>query len=90
MKRLLYKLKYLKSLLIKGFGLNTIYYINSPQTLPPPLSKEDEERLTEFISHLSVKNPRDMAQKILQYSINLCKGNIQDDMSVLVFGMWKN
>ena len=49
-----------------------------------------EERLTEFISHLSVKNPRDMAQKILQYSINLCKGNIQDDMSVLVFGMWKN
>ena len=49
-----------------------------------------EERLTEFISHLSVKNPRDMAQKILQYSISLCKGNIQDDMSVLVFGMWKN
>ena len=49
-----------------------------------------EERLTEFISHLSVKNPRDMAQKILQYSISLCKGNIQDDMSDLVFGMWKN
>ena len=49
-----------------------------------------EERLTEYISRLSVKNPRDMAQRILQYCISLCKGNIQDDMSVLVFGMWKN
>lgn len=49
-----------------------------------------EEKLTDFISHLSVKNPRDMAQKILQYCIGLCKGSIQDDMSVLVFGMWKN
>ena len=49
-----------------------------------------EERLTEFISRLSVKNPRDMAQHILKYCIGLCKGNIKDDMSVLVFGMWKN
>lgn len=49
-----------------------------------------EEKLTEFISGLTVKNPRDMAQRILQYCISLCKGHIQDDMSVLVFGMWKN
>lgn len=49
-----------------------------------------EEKLTEFISGLTLKNPRDMAQRILQYCIGLCRGHIQDDMSVLVFGMWKN
>ena len=49
-----------------------------------------EEKLTEFISGLTLKNPRDMAQHILQYCIGLCKGHIHDDMSVLVFGMWKN
>ena len=49
-----------------------------------------EEKLMEYISKLSVKNPREMAQKILQYCIGICRGNIRDDMSVLVFGMWKN
>lgn len=49
-----------------------------------------EERLMEYISKLSIKNPREMAQKILQYCIGVCRGNIQDDMTVLVFGMWKN
>lgn len=49
-----------------------------------------EEKLVEYISKLSAKNPREMAQKILQYCIGICRGNIRDDMSVLVFGMWKN
>lgn len=49
-----------------------------------------EDKLTEFISGLTMKNPRDMAQHILQYCIRLCGGDIRDDMSVLVFGMWKN
>lgn len=50
----------------------------------------EEEKLTDYISKLTVKNPREMAQRILQYSIGLCRGNIKDDMSVLVFGLWKN
>lgn len=49
-----------------------------------------EERLTDFISRMSVKNPKEMAQQILQYCISLCRGDIKDDMSVLVFGMWDN
>ena len=49
-----------------------------------------EERLTDFISRISVKNPKEIAQQILQYCISLCRGNIKDDMSVLVFGMWEN
>ncbi len=54
------------------------------------ISLGHEEKLTEYISRLAINNPRDMAQRILQYCISLCKGNIQDDMSVLVFGMWRN
>ena len=54
------------------------------------ISLGQEEKLMEYLSRLSTKNPRDMAQKILQYCIGLCKGNIRDDMTVLVFGMWKN
>ena len=49
-----------------------------------------EEKLTEFISGLTLQNPRDMAKHILKYCIGSCKGQIQDDMSVLVFGMWKS
>ena len=38
------KIAILKAKLLKKLGLNTVYYINSPQTLPPPLSKEEEEK----------------------------------------------
>ncbi len=54
------------------------------------VSVGQEEKLMEYISKLTIKNPRDMAQRILQYCIGLCKGNIADDMSILVLGMWKN
>lgn len=49
-----------------------------------------EDKLVDYISRLTTKNPREMAQKILQYCIGLCAGKIQDDMTVLVFGMWRN
>lgn len=51
---------------------------------------EAEEKLSDYISALTLKNPRDMAQHILQYTISLCKGQIKDDLTVLVFGMWRN
>ena len=47
MKKLIHKLKKLKATLLQKLGFNTVYYINSPQTLPPPLSKAEEEELTE-------------------------------------------
>lgn len=53
-------------------------------------SEEQEEALAEYISALTLQNPRDMAQHILQYCISLCKGNITDDLTVLVFGLWRN
>lgn len=51
---------------------------------------EAEEKLSDYISALNLKNPRDMAQHILQYCISMCKGQIKDDLTVLVFGMWRN
>ncbi len=53
-------------------------------------AEDQEEKLSDYISALTLKNPRDMAQHILQYCISLCKGRIQDDLTVLVFGMWRN
>lgn len=54
------------------------------------ISYGEEKGLMEYISRLSTQNPREMAQKILQYCIGMCKGNICDDMTILVFGMWRN
>ena len=47
MRKFIYKIKFLKAKFLQKLGNNTIYYINSPQTLPPPLSKEEEQKLTE-------------------------------------------
>ena len=38
------KIRYVLLRLKCGFA-NEIYYINSPQILPPPLSKKDEEEM---------------------------------------------
>lgn len=54
------------------------------------VASDQEEKLNDYISSLTIRNPRDMAQHILQYCIGLCKGRIQDDLTVLVFGVWKN
>lgn len=36
--------QYLKVILIKlGFNNNSLYYINGPETLPPPLTKDEEQ-----------------------------------------------
>ena len=95
MKGLLIKLKYLKSLLLKKIGLNTVYYINSPQTLPPPLSKEDEERLTEFNAE-GDKHARDMlVEHNLRLVVYISKKfessgvNIEDLISIGTIGLIK-
>ncbi len=47
MMNILCVFKKLKAIILEKTGFNTIYYINSPQTLPPPLSKAEEDKLTE-------------------------------------------
>lgn len=37
--------KFLQKIILKIFSKQKCFYINGPDTLPPPLSKEDEERI---------------------------------------------
>lgn len=36
---------FIKNLIFKIFGKKTVYYINGPETLPPPLSSDEEAQL---------------------------------------------
>ncbi|MCD8326021.1 MAG: serine/threonine-protein phosphatase [Lachnospiraceae bacterium] len=47
-------------------------------------------RLEEYIGRLDLQNPREMSKAILEYSIQLHRGKIIDDMTVVVAGVWKN
>lgn len=38
-------IKYIKNILVKIFAQKALYYINGPETLPEPLSAEEENRL---------------------------------------------
>lgn len=47
-----------------------------------------EEILPEVIGRLACENPNEMANQILGYCIHQSKGQIRDDMTVLVTGIW--
>ena len=36
---------FIKNIILKLFGQKAVYYINGPETLPPPLSAEEEAEL---------------------------------------------
>ena len=46
------------------------------------------EDFGQVISRLELENPREVAQALLQYLIRRCRGNIRDDMTILVAGVW--
>lgn len=48
------------------------------------------EDMCQIISKLELQNPREIAQTLLQYVIRRSKGNIRDDMSIIVAGVWEN
>ena len=95
MKRFIYKIAILKAKLFKNLGLNTVYYINSPQPLPPPLSKDEEEKLTEE----SDNGNRDARDKLIEHNLRLVvyiskkfenSGvNIEDLISIGTIGLIK-
>ncbi len=49
-----------------------------------------EETFLEMISHMSLENPKEMANYILNQAIKESKGRIRDDMTVMVVGLWEN
>ncbi len=55
------------------------------------LTKEKgDEFMKELISELTYERPTEIANYIMKYVLNISKGRIQDDMTVLVMGFWEN
>ncbi len=52
--------------------------------------EEGETFLKETIAGISYKRPSEMAGYIMKHAIAASKGNIKDDMTVLVMGIWEN
>lgn len=48
-----------------------------------------EEILPEVIGRMSYTNPGEIASQVLSYCIHQSRGQIRDDMTVLVIGIWK-
>lgn len=48
-----------------------------------------EAALPEIISRFQTKNPNELANNILNYVLHQCKGEVRDDMTVLVTGFWE-
>lgn len=51
---------------------------------------EDEETIEEQIKRLDYRNPRELANTLLQASIVKANGKIEDDMTVMVINIWEN
>ncbi len=95
MKKFIYKLRKFKASLLQKLGFNTVYYINSPQTLPPPLSKTEEEKLTEENANGDT-NARDrLVEHNLRLVVYIAKKfensgvNIEDLISIGTIGLIK-
>ncbi len=49
-----------------------------------------EEMMPEMLGRISLKNPSEIANHILNFSLCQSKGKIRDDMTVMVIGVWEN
>lgn len=49
-----------------------------------------EETMRQIIESVKEQNPKEIAKRILQFVLHLSCGHIQDDMTIIVLGMWKN
>ena len=85
----------LKLKLFIKLGLKKIYYINSPQTLPPPLSKEREQELTEKLCDGDKKARDILVEHNLRLVVYIAKKfensgvNIEDLISIGTIGLIK-
>jgi len=48
-----------------------------------------EDMMSELISGTDLKNPKEIANAMLKFSIRQSKGKVRDDMTILVLGIWK-
>lgn len=52
--------------------------------------EKGESFMEELIAELTFERPNEIANCIMKYVLNLSKGRIRDDMTVLVMGFWEN
>lgn len=86
--------KYYK-MLISHIDLQEVYYINGSETLPPPLSKEEEQKLFSMLED----NPHKARQELITHNLRLVvyiakkfentTSNVEDLISIGTIGLIK-
>ncbi len=80
---------------IMGLGKGELYYINSPQMLPPPLSKEEEQEIIDKIQAGNVELRDKLVEHNLRLVVYIAKKfensgvNIEDLISIGTIGLIK-
>ncbi len=70
---------------------NGDYIIMLSDGITDCLSEEENEKMMEqMIAEIHYEQPGEIANGIMKYILNLSKGRIRDDMTVLVMGFWEN
>jgi len=49
-----------------------------------------EETMCQMIAGMEEQNPKEIAEKLLQFVLHCSCGRIQDDMTIMVIGLWEN
>lgn len=94
MKRIIEIIRKLR-LKLTGLGKNELYYINSPQMLPPPLSKEEEQEIIDKIREGNVELRDKLVEHNLRLVVYIAKKfensgvNIEDLISIGTIGLIK-
>ena len=71
-KKLLHKIKYISLLILSKIkSRKTIFYIGGPETLPPPLSLEEEQLLIEQIRENDENNIASVKNKLIEHNLRL-------------------
>ena len=93
--KLKFRLMMLRAKLTGKFKINSIHYINSPQILPPPLSKDEEESMTLDLQSGSKKARDKLIEHNLRLVVYIAKKfessgvNIEDLVSIGTIGLIK-
>ncbi len=80
---------------ILGLYKGEVYYINSPQMLPPPLSKEEEQEIIDQLQQGNVKSRDKLVEHNLRLVVYIAKKfensgvNIEDLISIGTIGLIK-
>ena len=80
---------------LMGLSRGSVYYINSPQTLPPPLSKEEEQAIIDRLQQGDAESRDKLVEHNLRLVVYIAKKfessgvNIEDLISIGTIGLIK-